>query len=362
MQIQKTILIAGALLLFSCSQNNTEPQSVSTKSFVLSDTMMKTIRVAEATNEYVKEELKFFGKISADKNQYIDIYPLVGGNVLSVSAELGDFVKKGQVLATIRSTEIAGFQKDLSTAKTDVAIAENNLRVAQELYAGKLNTEKDVQEANSQLKKAQDELNRTKSVNEVYNIKKGNIYYVTSPISGYVVQKDINKGMELRSDRSDNIFDIANTNQVWVIVNIAESDISKISLGMKAEISTLANPDQVFSGQIDKIFKVINPETNSMQARIVLDNPTGALIPESKATINVYRNMDQQAVAIPKEAVIFEDNRYFVVVYRSQKEVAVKEVKPIAQTGKLAYVSEGLEAGDQVITSGQLLIFRALHQ
>lgn len=362
MKIQKTLIITGLLFMFSCSQNDTNPKTIPDKSFVISDTMMKTITIAEATNDYVKEELKFFGKISADKNQYIDIYPLVGGNVLSVNAELGDYVKKGQVLAAIRSTEIAGFQKDLSTAKTDVTIAENNLRVAQELYSGKLNTEKDVQEARSQLKKAQDELNRTRSVNEVYNIKTGNIYYVTSPISGYIVQKDINKGMELRSDRSDNIFDIANTNKVWGIVNIAESDISKISLGMKAEISTLANPNQVFNGQIDKIFKVINPETNSMQARIVLDNASGELIPESKATISIYRTTGQNAVAIPKEAVIFEDNRYFVVLYRSQKEVLVKEVKPLAQTGKLTYVSEGLEAGDQVITSGQLLIFRALHQ
>uniref|UniRef100_A0AAU6WPT0 Efflux RND transporter periplasmic adaptor subunit n=1 Tax=Chryseobacterium endophyticum TaxID=1854762 RepID=A0AAU6WPT0_9FLAO len=162
------------------------------------------------------------------------MYPLVGGNVLSVNVELGDHVTKGQVMATIRSTELAEVQKDVSDARTDLVVAQNNLRVAKEMYEGKLNTERDVLEAKSQLQKAQDQLQRANAVSTVYNVKKGNIYSVVAPISGYIVQKNINKDMQLRSDRSDNIFDVANTSNVWAIMNVNESDIDKISLGMKA--------------------------------------------------------------------------------------------------------------------------------
>lgn len=216
--------------------------------------------------------MSFFGKISADRNSYIDIYPLVGGNVLTVNAELGDYVHKGQVLATIRSTEVAGFQKDLSDAKTDLAEAQNKLRVAQELYEGKLNTRNEVLTAKSELTKAQDQLKRAEAVSTIYNVKNGNIYSVVSPINGYIVQKNINKDMQLRSDRSDNIFDVANTKDVWALVNINETDIDRIDLGMKAEVTTLSYPDKVFHGRIDKIFKIIDPQTNAMQARVVLDN------------------------------------------------------------------------------------------
>jgi cobalt-zinc-cadmium efflux system membrane fusion protein len=55
-------------------------------------------------------------------------------------------------------------------------------------------------------------------------------------------------------------------------MNVNEADIDKINLGMKAQVSTLSYPDKVFYGQIDKIFKIIDPDTNAMQARVVLDN------------------------------------------------------------------------------------------
>ncbi len=356
------LAIVTTIFFCGCNKDKIEDKLPIQKGFVISNEMMKTTTVEKVQNDFVETEMSFYGKISADKNQYIDIYPLVGGNVMSVNVELGDYVHKGQVLATIRSTEVAGFQKDLSDARTEVAVAENNLRVAQDLYSGKLNTEKDVLEAKSQLQKANDELRRSQSVNQVYNIKNGNIYSVIAPISGYIVQKNINKDMQLRSDRSDNIFDVANTTNVWAIVNINESDINKVSLGMKAKVSTLANPSKIFTGTIDKIFKIIDPETNAMQARVVLENATGQLIPESKATIKVLKTENTRAISIPKEALIFDDDRYFVVVFKSQSNVKIQEVKLDKETGSRAYISEGLRQGDQVITNNQLFIYRALSE
>ncbi|MDR6516681.1 efflux RND transporter periplasmic adaptor subunit [Chryseobacterium camelliae] len=350
-----------ALSLASCSKKEAEQKPQAKKGFELSNTMLKSIALAKAEKKYIEDDYNFYGKISADKNSYIDVYPLVGGNVLSVNVELGDYVRKGQVLATIRSTELAEVQKDVSDAKTDLVVAQNNLRVAKEMYEGKLNTERDVLEAKSQLQKAQDQLQRAAAVSTVYNVKKGNIYSVVAPISGYIVQKNINKDMQLRSDRSDNIFDVANTTNVWAIMNVNESDIDKISLGMKAEVSTLSYPDKIFYGKIDKIFKIIDPQTNAMQARVVLDNANGLLIPESKATIKVSTSENNMALAIPSKAVIFDDNRNFVVTFKSRTEVKVKEIKVLKQVGDVTYVSEGLSEGEQVVTDNQLLIYRSLN-
>lgn len=357
-----TILLIGILFFNACSKEEKKEEAKADKGFVVSNTLMKTTTMVEAKKEYIKDELQFFGKISADKNQYIDIYPLVGGNVTNVFVGLGDFVKKGQALATIRSTEVAGFQRDLSDAKTNVVVAENTLRVAREMYAGKLSTEKEVLEAKSQLQRATDELRRAQQVSQIYNVKNGNIYTITSPISGYVVQKSINKGMELRSDRSDNVFDVANTTNVWAMVNVNESDISKISVGMKAQVSTIVNPGEKFAGTIDKIVKVIDPATNSMQARVVLDNANGQLIPESKATIKVFNTDEKTAIGVPTKALIFDNNRYFVVVYKSQSDVKLHEVNISSQTDDVAYISSGISEGDKIVTTNQLLMYRALTQ
>jgi cobalt-zinc-cadmium efflux system membrane fusion protein len=358
-----SILMICLFFFNSCKKEEAKKENIKAdKGFVISNTMMKTTTMVEASKEYIKDELQFFGKISADKNQYIDIYPLVGGNVLNVYVGLGDYVQKGQPLAIIRSTEVAGFQRDLGDAKTNLVVAQNALRIAQEMYAGKLSTEKDVLEAKSQVQKANDELRRAQQVSEIYNVKNGNIYTITSPISGYIVQKSINKGMELRSDRSDNVFDVANTTNVWAMVNVNEGDISKISVGMKAMVSTIVNPGDVFSGTIDKIVKVIDPQTNSMQARVVLDNANGKLIPESKATIKVFKTDDREAISIPAKALIFDNNKYFVVLFKSQNDVKVQEVTVSSQTDDVAYVSEGISQGDKVLTNNQLLIYRALNQ
>ncbi|MBO9619160.1 MAG: efflux RND transporter periplasmic adaptor subunit [Niabella sp.] len=348
-------------MLAACGTNEPKKEQNIVKGFELSDVMMKTTTTAEAHKQPVETVMNFFGKISADKNHYIDVFPLVGGNVISVNAELGDYVKKGQVLATIRSTEMAGFQKDLSDAKTDLVVAQNNLRVAQEMYAGKLSTEKEVLEAKSQVTKAEDQLKRATAVGAIYNIRNGNLYSVMAPISGYIVQKNINKDMQLRSDRTDNIFDVANTTDVWAIVNVNEADIDKIALGMKAEVATLSYPDKKFYGKIDKIFKIIDPQTNAMQARVVLSNSQGLLIPESKATIKIYNTEASSAIAIPSRAVIFDNNRNYIIQFISQSNLKVKEIKLLKQTGDTTYVSEGLEEGDKVVTNNQLMIYRSLN-
>lgn len=349
-----------AIGILSCSKKE-DAVVAPTKGFELSNTMLKSTTLAAVEKKYIENEINFYGKISADKNSYIDVFPLVGGNVLSVNVELGDHVQKGQVLATIRSTELADFQKNLSDSKTDLVVAENNLRVAKDLYSGKLNTEKDVLEAQSEVTKAKDQLQRSQAVNQVYNVKKGNIYSVLAPISGYIVQKNINKDMQLRSDRSDNIFDVANTSKVWAIMNINESDIDKISLGMKAEVSTLSYPDKKFYGSIDKIFKIIDPETNAMQARVVLDNTQGLLIPDSKATIKISKSEDKMALSVPSEAVIFDNNRYYVVVFKSRTDIKIKEIKIIKQVGETTYIAEGVADGDNVVMTNQLMIYRSLN-
>ena len=130
---------------------------------------------------------------------------------------------------------------------------------------------------------------------------------------------------------------------------------------MKAQVSTLSYPDKVFYGQIDKIFKIIDPDTNAMQARVVLDNSQGLLIPDSKATIKVSKAENTTALAIPSKAVIFDDNRYFAVVYKSQTDIKVKELKILKQNSETTYVSEGLSEGESVVTNNQLFIYRALN-
>ncbi len=352
-------LLVVMTTIVSCHKKETNP-NISSESFMITDVMMKTTTFAKVQKEVLTNELKFFGKISANKNKLIEVYPVVGGNVVKVNVELGDYVHKGQVLAIIRSTEVAGYEKDYQDAKNEVIVAQNNLKVTQEMFAGKLSTEREVIEANSALEKAKSQLNRLEQNYKIYNLKPGSIYQVVAPIDGYIIQKNINQDMQLRSDRSDNIFDVADIKDVWAIANVNESDINQVALGMSAKVSTLSNPDKIFNGKVDKIFKIIDPETNAMNIRIVLNNKASLLIPESKATIKVSYTENKKMLCIPSSGVIFDNNKNYVIAYKNRKQVAVKQVEIFREVGDKTYISSGLNEGETIITHNQLLFYQAL--
>lgn len=357
----KIILGIGlfALALTSCKKAEENQETKAT--FVLSDNMLKTTTTAPAITEPVKNELSFYGKITADNNKSIDVYPLVGGNVVKVNVELGDYVKKGQILATIKSTDIADFEKQMVDAKSDLLVAKNNLKVSQELFDGKLNAERDVLEAKGQVAKAISQLNRIEETYKIYNIKGGSMYQVTAPISGFIIQKSINQDMLLRNDRSENIFDIAEISEVWAMANVNESDIEKVKLGEDADISTLSYPDKVFKGKVDKIFNVIDPNTKAMNARIRLSNKDFLLKPDMNASIKLSFNENESMIAVPSTALIFDKSKNFVMIFKDRNNIETRQVEVYRQVGETTYISSGLKENEKVITNNQLFIYDALN-
>ena len=355
------LLLPFAVVYFARCSNTAAEHTEVKQTFALSDTMLKRIATAVATPEPLKNELRFFGKITTDNNKMVEVFPAVGGNVIKVFAELGDYVQKGQVLAQIRSTEVAGFEKELQDAQSDVLVARKNLQVAQELFEGKLNAERDVLQAKTELAKAQAQLSRIQATYKIYNLRPGSVYEVRSPLSGFVVQKAINADMQLRSDRTDNIFDIAQLNEVWAIANVNETEIDKVQLGMEATVSTISYPGRFFSGKVDKIFNVIDPETKAMKVRVRLNNPSFSLKPEMRASLVLHAVEGAQMLSIPTSAVIFDKGKNFVMVFKDRYKIETRPVDVFRQVGETTYLSAGLEEGEKVITKNQLLIYDALN-
>lgn len=347
------------IILVSCAHEPQKPQVVET--FVMREKTLSTSEFALAKMDSVKNQLNFYGKITADNNKMIEIFPVVGGNVTEVRVELGDYVQKGQLLASIRSTEVASFEKKLDDAKNDLVVAKNNLKVAQELYEGKLLTERDLIKAKSDLDKAQSQLTRVSETYNIYSIKSGAIYEVRSPLNGFIIQKNINEGMLLRNDNSDNIFDIAEIDDVWAIVNVNESDISQVKMGISAEITTLSYPDKKFYGKVDKIYNIIDPETKAMKARVKLRNENFLLKPEMRANIKLSYTENKMMIAIPSSAVIFDKSKNFVIVFKDKNNIETRQIEVFRQVGETTYVSSGLAEGENVMTKNQLLVYDALN-
>lgn len=353
------LILAGAVILASC--HHSKPTDPKENTFSLTDTMMATTKFADATLQDVKSELKLYGNVTADNSKSAQVFPIVGGNVEKVNVELGDHINKGQVLAIIRSGEVADYEKQKMDALNDVTVAEKNLQVAQDLAQSKLNTQQDVTAAQTELDKAKASLDRVNQLYSIYSLKLGAIYNVTAPISGFIIEKNINPNIVLTSNNLSNLFSIADINEVWIMANVNESDIGLISQGMEASIKTISYPDRIFHGKVDRNFNILDPDTKTMKVRIRIPNADLALKPGMSATVTLDYNENRKLIAIPSSAVIFDKSKDWVMVYHDRSHIETRPVTVYSQVGDLTYINAGLKEGETVVTQNQLLIYDALN-
>ena len=348
-----------SLWLSSCTK--TEEKQEEAKAFMLSDTMMSRITRDTVKTETVKNELTLVGKVVPDENQIIKVFPLVGGNVEDVNVELGDNVKKGQKLATIRSGEVADFERQLIQAQSDLLIAQKNLSSTEDLYESKLVPERDAITARQMVDKAKAEVNRVKEIFSIYGLGKSTNYTVKSPINGFIIAKNVNRGMQLRSDNSESLFTVGQIADVWVMANVNESDIPRIKLGMSANVQTISFPDEIFKGKVDKIYNVLDPESKAMQIRIQLQNVGFKLKPEMHATVNLNFDEGGQMTAIPSQSIIFDRSKNWVMVFHSRSKIETRPIEVYRTLANRAYIKSGLKDGETVISKNQLLVYDALN-
>ncbi|HWY35589.1 MAG TPA: efflux RND transporter periplasmic adaptor subunit, partial [Nitrosopumilaceae archaeon] len=328
----------------------------------LSDTLLKTMNIGVTKITQVKSELKLTGKVVANQNNVLEVFPLVGGTVKELSVELGDYVQKGQVLAVFRSGEVADYEKQLTSAQSNLQVAKKNLQVTQDLFDAKLVTEKEMITAKGDLKNAESDLNKINEIFKIYGIGKESEYVVKAPISGFIVEKNINRDMQLRADNGDNIFTISQLDDVWVLANVYETDINRIKQNDTVFVSIIAYPEKIFKATIDKVYDVLDPVTRVMKIRIKLANPGYLLKPEMYANVTVNYSEPIQMATISSSALVFDNSTNYVLVYKNDKDIRIQKVDVFKTIANKAYIRSGLKEGDKVITSQQLLIYNALNQ
>lgn len=346
------------LALANCGPRESAPAE---SKFVLTTTLSKDKQLAVAEERVVENEVALTGKVTFNENTVARVFPLAGGFVEQLSAEIGDYVKKGQNLALIRSPEIAGFIEENEAAQSRLQVAAKNAAVTEELY--KTGNASEVQLINDQkeLERAKAEAARAAEVLRLYGASEKSTYAIKSPMSGYVINKNIALNMELRTEDISPAFVVGSLDEVWVMANLYESDISLIKVGYDTEITTIAYPNRIYKGKIDKIFNTMDPEARVLRARITIANHDHMLKPEMFAQINVRYQGTEQKVAIPSEAIIFDKSKRFVMVYFADDHIETREVTVYKELNAITYLESGVKPGEKVMTKYQLLVYDALN-
>lgn len=340
---------------------NSDAPVTQTEKFVISDSLLNTLQIDSVTYRRYINSVTLNGKISANPNDVVQVFPMVSGKIQDVHNMLGDFVGRGQVLGIIRSPEMAGYTSNLITAQTNLEVAQKDLQAAQEMFQSGLSSQKDFLAAKANYEQAQAELSRIKEVIQVNGGGTQGNYVVRAPISGFIIEKGVTNGMDIRSDNGNDLFTISDLNNIWVIGNVFESNIPNVHIGDSVDITTLSYPDTVFHGKIDKIMNVLDPGSKVMNVRIPLSNRGYLLKPGMFASVTVIHPENKEMLCVPSSAVIFDHSQYYVLVFHNKKDVVITPVQIAKTTRNKTYIISGIKEGEKIIASDPLMIYQALN-
>ncbi|MFA4868065.1 MAG: efflux RND transporter periplasmic adaptor subunit [Pedobacter sp.] len=356
--IGKLTALSIALLLTSCGEQTKETPK--DEKFELTDSLISKLKIDTVRGANNQIDINFSAKITANEEKMAKIYPMVSGYLQNVPVKLGDRVNKGQLLATMTSAEMAGFGKEVVSSSAELKNAQRYLKLTEDLYHSGLTSALELEQAKNDLLVKQAEDKRSKSILSLNGGNKNGLYNLTSPISGFIIEKNVTTNTQVRPDNNESIFTVADLSNVWVQINIYESDISKVKEGDEVDIAILSYPDKSFKGKISKINNMLNSDSKVMNARVVINNPDYLLKPGMMASVLIATKSNSSLPSVNANCLIFDNNKYYVLVLDEVKKIRIQEIEISRKFESKVYISKGLNAGDRIVASKQLFLFDSI--
>ena len=325
--------------------------------------MMHMIRLDSVRLCNLADEVALTGAVSFDENAVVKVFARGSGQVISAPVSQGDYVRKGQTLAVIRSADVAGAYADLSSARADLSIARRQMENQESLFKSGLASQREYNEARENYQKAQAaqrKLEGSIHINGGPHSSASGSYALVAPVDGYAVSKNVAAGDFIRADAAESLFTISSLKDVWVLANVYEADIAKVREGYTAEVQAAAYPDRAFYGKVNRVSQVLDPQSKTLRVRIRIDNREGLLKPDMFARVTISNDERAQALCLPTDAIVSQDGKQYAVNYVRRDSLQIVPLQVIKTIGDRTYITGGLQPGQLVVTKNQLLIFNQL--
>jgi len=179
-----------------------------------------------------------------------------------------------------------------------------------------------------------------------------------APFDGVVTKYDVAQGEVAEPERE--LFTVTDLSSVWVLADIYEKDITKVRAGTDAVVRVDAYPDRSFAGRVTYVADLIDPQTRSAKARVVVANPGTALKLDMFARVSIPTAEQREGLLVPLAAIQTVDNQPVVFVQQSANRFERRNVELGMTAGDLVEVRSGVQAGDTVVGAGSFYLKTAL--
>ncbi|MBV7479341.1 efflux RND transporter periplasmic adaptor subunit [Pseudomonas sp. PDM31] len=314
------------------------------------------IQLVEAGARPISLGLPFPGEVRFDEDRTAHLVPRVPGVVESVQANLGQSVKKGQVLAVISSQQISDQRSEQAAAQRRLALARTTYERERKLWQDKISAEQDFLQARQALEEAEIALNNARQKISVLSgsvvATGGNRYELRAPFDGVVVEKHLTPGEVV--DETTTAFTLSDLSRVWVTFGVSPKDLAKVQVGKPVLVS---NPElnAEVAGTVAYVGSLLGEQTRTATVRVTLENPQGSWRPGLFVTALVATDSRQARVAVPETAIQTVEDKPTVFV-RTSDGFKAQPVELGSRAAGQVEITQGLEAGVQVASAGSFIL------
>lgn len=343
-----------SLLLAGCGDSAHSKASASTSDQPQPD----PVRYVKVTLQSIPDTLELAAKVQADPTKVVHIFPPASGRVAEIKVKPGDYVRRGQTVAILNSSDVGSARSDYVKADIEAQRATRATERQKLLLDHGAAAEKDYVDARAQSDSAQAELVRARQRLELLNANpnaNSDRVPLIAPANGVVLDVSAAAGEFSKSlDSANPLVTVADLNTIWIIGDVYEKDVAKVNRGKQVSVTLQAYPDRKWSGRIDSISGALDPTTRTLKARVVLPNPGQQLKPEMFGAIHVTAGT-HQALVVPAAAIIHEGSTVTVFVKNAGKPEQRTVTTGQTIDGNVEIVS-GLQVGDEVAADGAELL------
>jgi len=317
-----------------------------------------------ATEHESTSELSVTGTVSPDVSRSVPVISLAAGRVIAIHARLGDTVRAGQVLLSVRSDDVASGFADYRKAIRDEALARVQLERAKDLYEHGAMSLSDFQIAEDTEDKAKIDVETTQEHLRLLGNdpnKPNGVVDIPAPISGVITDQQVTNAAGVQGLGSAP-FTISDLSNVWVICDVYENDLAKVHIGDAAEIRLNAFPDRAFHGRVSNIGAVMDPQIRTAKVRIEVPNP-GMMMRLGMFVSATFSGQKMGTnTAVPAGAILYIHDRAFVYAPAPENKFRrIEVVSGDALPGNMQEVKSGINPGQQLV-SNALVLQRTIDQ
>jgi cobalt-zinc-cadmium efflux system membrane fusion protein len=348
------------------SFTESESKADTAELFTVPKEQMEHVQVVPIEKGPLPRTLRLAGAVAYDAFATTPVFAAIGGPVHEILVAPGQFVQAGQPLLTVTSPDYSAARSAYIKALDAHALTEKLFKRAEDLYAHGAISLGDLQQAESNNTQAHADMESSADALHALGVKDPEALVkkavastaetpVPAPVTGEIVERLVGPGQLLQSGVTQ-CFTISNTNTVWVLVNVYQNDLPFVHVGDAVEVNTESYPE-LFHGKISYIASSLDPNTRTLQARIVTQNPGKKLKKDMYVTALVKAGTVAEAITVPDAAILRDtENQTFVYVQVKSNQFA-RRVVTIGQTnqGRTQVVS-GLKEGEHVVGEGSLFL------